>query len=101
MSGFNRNPDLQPAIAGAAVELRAVALEIRGVRRLVPRLRQPLLPDAAHRAPERRDIVAMGEDRVALRFQLELREILRQPGGVADLDTADVVEIAFAIAIVT
>src|SRR5882672_11413277 len=97
---FDRHPDLHAAETGGSVELLGVALEIRRVRRLVSRLRQPDAPDRVVRAPERRDVLPMREHGVLVRGDAQPIELGRQVGEVGDLDTADVVEVAVVVDVV-
>src|ERR1700752_1081695 len=45
---LHRHPDLKPAIARGGIEFLVIALKVRRVRNLQPRLRQPLITDRAH-----------------------------------------------------
>src|SRR4249919_3332652 len=56
----DRDPDFQPAIAGAGIELFVVAFEVRRVGGFHPRCRQPVIPDRVDGAANGRDVLAMG-----------------------------------------
>src|SRR5262245_39485122 len=76
----HRNPDLEAAIAGDRIELFVVALEVRRIRGLVAGCRQPVIPDRADGAPDRRHMVAMGEHRIALLGDADAHVAARQVG---------------------
>src|SRR5256885_17195497 len=76
----DRDPDFQPAIAGRGIELLVVALEIRRVGGLQSRSRQPVIPDRVDGSANGRDVLAMGENRVALFGNPHALEFARQIG---------------------
>src|SRR3954470_5636284 len=96
---FHRHPDLQPAIAGGAVELLVIALEVRRVRDLEAGLRQPLIPDRADGAADGRNVFGVAEHDIALCRNPHAGELPRQVGEVGNLDAGDVVEIAGIVAV--
>src|SRR5262249_42867757 len=62
-------------------------------------LRQPLVPDGVDRPADARDVVAMREDGVALRWYAHAREVRRQLREGGDFDAADVVEVAVVVGV--
>src|SRR5580765_671964 len=93
----NRDPQLEPAQAGASVELLSVAFERRAVQRTIPGVRNRVVPDGAPRGADRRHVVFVFEDRIRLRRNAEPRELrglLREP---AHADTGDVLVAACVV----
>src|ERR1700688_2758428 len=95
----DRHPDLEPAITGERIEILVVALEAGRIRGLQARGRQPVIPDRVDGAADGRDVVGMGEDRIALCGNPHLRKFARQVGKIRHFDTGDVVEIAGVVAV--
>src|SRR5688572_19602912 len=89
-----RDPDFHFATAAARVETRTVALEVRRIRRLMPRLRQPLVPDRGPRAANRRDMAAVHEYGVAVCRHAHSTELRGQLRELADLHAAHVIQAA-------
>src|SRR6516165_9396401 len=77
---FHRHPDLEAAIAGQGIKILAVALEVRRIGRLEAGGRQPVIPDRVDRAADGRDMVAVGEHRVALLGDADAAIAARQFG---------------------
>src|SRR5579872_6435103 len=75
---LNRHPDLEAAVAGERIERLVIALEIRGIRCLQSRRRQPVIPDRVDGAADRGNVVAVAEHRVALLRDPHAREWTRQ-----------------------
>src|SRR6185437_1868803 len=98
-STLQRNPDLDAAQPGARIEGLGVALEIRRICRLVTGLRQPPAPDRVDGAPDRRDVLGVPEEGIALGRNAHAAELRRQSREILHLDAGDVVEIAFVIAV--
>src|SRR5215475_7984622 len=96
---LHRHPDLEAAIAGLGIELFVIALEVRRVRGLQPRGRQPLIPDRVDGAADRGDVVGVGEHRIALLGDADATEAARKVGEIGDLDAGDIVEIAGIITV--
>src|ERR1700722_7507032 len=93
------DPDLKTAIAGQRIEILVVALEVGRIGRFQAGRRQPVIPDRIDGAPNGRDVVAVGEDRVFLFGDAHTAEFARQIGEVGHFDAGDVVEIAGVVAI--
>src|SRR5436190_3046291 len=86
----NRDPQFEPAQAGAAVELLAIAFERRAVQRTIPGVSSRVVPDGAPRGSDRRHVVFVFEDRVRLRRNAEPREFRGLLRELAHADTSDV-----------
>src|SRR6201987_2359302 len=99
LSSRDRHPYLEPAMAGRGIKLLVITLEGRRVRHPEAGVRQPVIPDGINGAPDRGDVVLMGEHRVSLRGDAHAAELARQGGEVGDLDAGDIVQIAGVIAI--
>src|SRR6202035_4929441 len=95
----DRHPDLQSAIAGDRIEFLVIALEVGRIRGLQAGRRQPVVPDRVDGAANGRDVVAMGEDRVALLGNPDPCELARQIREVGDFDACDIVEISGIVAV--
>jgi hypothetical protein len=99
ISRLDRHPYLNAARSGRRVEILAVALEVRRIRDLMTGFRQPLVPDGVPGAPDRGNVVAMGEHHISVFWNPRAVPIRGNPGKVGYLDTADVVKVTRVIAV--
>lgn len=97
---FDGEPDFDETGAGGGVEIFAIELDGGGVGYLVAGLREPRVPNGAAGLADGGDVVAVGEDGVALLRDADALPLCGRVREVGDFDSGDVVEVAVFVVVV-
>src|SRR5262245_65460832 len=91
-SCFDRHPKLEPTGSRSRVKFLVIAFEVGGVDELVPRFRQPFVPDRDPATPNRGDVLAVGKHGVLLGWDSDVCELRGEQRKMGHLDSGQVPE---------